>query len=189
MSCPKRKAGSLTCVHSFSGKKCCALQRVMTIIEEDEMKLQILQAHNKIMEDLSLRFVRLLGHVPGLTDVGMWKLKSEFTIDGGQTVFKWCQCPMVYRFGCKVQINVYDGPAYTCWRCAASTMRTVTVTLRIRKSRSISASNSFKRFILVSVWHHSRVPEHFATISQISVWRSKLILFKLRNVCRQVAKF
>ncbi len=51
------------------------------IIEEDEMKLQILQAHNKIMEDS--RFVQSPGHMPGLTDVRMWKLKSEFTIDGG----------------------------------------------------------------------------------------------------------
>ncbi len=82
-----------------------------TIIGEDEMKLQILQAHKKIMESLIL--VQLPGHMPGQTDVGMWKLKSEDTIDGRQTVVKWCQCPMAYRFGCKIQIKLYDDPAYT----------------------------------------------------------------------------
>ena len=41
---------------------------------EDEMKLQITQAYNKIMEDS--RMVRLPGHVPAPTDVGLWKLKS-----------------------------------------------------------------------------------------------------------------
>ena len=74
------------------------------------MKLQITQAYNTIMEDS--RMVRLPGHVPAPTDVGLWKLKSEYTIDGGRTSVKWCQCPMDHRFGCKVQIKLYDGPTY-----------------------------------------------------------------------------
>mmetsp|Transcript_52291 Transcript_52291/g.109132 ORF Transcript_52291/g.109132 Transcript_52291/m.109132 type:complete len:96 (+) Transcript_52291:127-414(+) len=78
---------------------------------EDEMNLQITQAYNKLMEDS--RLVRLPGHVPGPTDAGLWILKTEYTIDGGRTRVKWCQCPMAYRFECKVQIKLYDDPTYT----------------------------------------------------------------------------
>jgi hypothetical protein len=77
---------------------------------EDEMKLRITEAYNKIMEDS--RLVRLPGHVEQETDRGLWKLKSEYKIDGGRTVVTWCQCPMAYRFGCKVQIKLFDGPTY-----------------------------------------------------------------------------
>ncbi len=81
------------------------------MIGEDEMKLQITQAYNKIMEDA--RMVRLPGHVPGPTDVGLWKLKTEYTVDHGRTSVKWMRCPMSYRFNCQCQIKLYDGPAYT----------------------------------------------------------------------------
>ena len=78
---------------------------------EDEMKLQITQAYNQFMEDS--RMVRLPGHMPAPTDVGLWKLKSEYMVDNGRTSVKWCYCPMAYRFGCPCQIKLYDGPQYT----------------------------------------------------------------------------
>jgi hypothetical protein len=78
---------------------------------EDEMKLLITQAYNQIMEDS--RMVRLPGHNPGPTDVGLWKLKTEYMVDNGRTSVKWCYCPMAYRFGCKCQMKLYDGPQYT----------------------------------------------------------------------------
>ena len=56
---------------------------------EDEMQLQIIQAYNKIMEEA--RMVRLPGHGPagpGLTDVGLWTVKTGYTIDGGRTRVK-----------------------------------------------------------------------------------------------------
>ncbi len=53
---------------------------------EDEMKLQITQAYNQFMEDS--RMVRLPGHVPDLTDVGRWKLNSEYMVDNGHTSVK-----------------------------------------------------------------------------------------------------
>ena len=74
------------------------------------MKLRIPEAYNKIMEDS--RLVRLPGHVAHPTDRGLWKLKSEYKIDGDRTLVTWCQCPMAYRFGCKVQIKLFDGPTY-----------------------------------------------------------------------------
>ena len=80
------------------------------VMGEDEMKLRMTEAYNKIMEDS--RLVRLPGHVEQATDRGLWKLKSEYKIDGGRTVVTWCQCPMAYRFGCKVQIKLFDGPTY-----------------------------------------------------------------------------
>ena len=55
---------------------------------EDEMKLLITQAYNQIMEDS--RMVRLPGHNPGPTDVGLWKLKTEYMVDNGRTSVKWC---------------------------------------------------------------------------------------------------
>ncbi len=57
--------------------------------------------------------VRLHGHVPAPTNVGFWKLKSEYTVDHGRTSVKWCYCPMAYRFGCQCQIKLFDGPTYT----------------------------------------------------------------------------
>ena len=68
-------------------------------VDEGEMKIQIFSAANKIMDDA--RMFRMPGHVPGPTDVGLWKLKTEWTIDGGKTVVKWLQCPMTHRFQCK----------------------------------------------------------------------------------------
>ena len=75
------------------------------------MKLEINQACNQIMEES--RMIRLPGHVPQLTDVGMWKLKSEYMCDQGQTSVKLLFCPMAYRFGCDCQIKKIDGPFYT----------------------------------------------------------------------------
>ncbi len=63
-------------------------------VDEGEMKLQILQASNKIMDDSQM--FRMPGHVPCPTDVGLWKLKREWMIDGGKMVLKWCQCPMAH---------------------------------------------------------------------------------------------
>ena len=77
---------------------------------EDEMKLRITEEYNKFMEES--RLVRLPGHVAQPTDRGLWKLKSEYKIEGGRTLVTWCQCPMAYRFGCKVQIKLFDGPTY-----------------------------------------------------------------------------
>ena len=48
------------------------------LMGEDDMKLQITQASNQIMEES--RMVRLPGHVPAPTDVGFWKMKSAHTI-------------------------------------------------------------------------------------------------------------
>ena len=73
-------------------------------VDEGEMKIQILSAANKIMDDA--RMFRMPGHVPGSTDVGLWLLKTEWTIDGGKTVVKWLQCPMAHRFQCKCQLRI-----------------------------------------------------------------------------------
>ena len=51
--------------------------------------------------------------MPAPTDVGLWKLKTEYMIDKGSTSVKWCYCPIVYRFGCHCQIKLLDGPAYS----------------------------------------------------------------------------
>ena len=60
---------------------------------EDEMKLRITEEYNKIMEDS--RLVRLPGHVAQPTDRGLWKLKSEYKIEGGRTLVTWCQSQSV----------------------------------------------------------------------------------------------
>ena len=78
---------------------------------EDQMKHMIAQGCTKIMEDSGLHM--LPGHVSAPTDVGLWKLISEYTIDGGQTVVKHCGCPVAARFRCNAEIRVSDGPAYT----------------------------------------------------------------------------
>ena len=80
------------------------------IMGEDEMQLRILAACNQLMDDA--RMVRLAGHVPAPTDVGLWKLKTEFTIDSGRTRVRWLECPMLSRCRCRCQIKIFDGPAY-----------------------------------------------------------------------------
>ena len=75
------------------------------------MKLQITQAYNRIME--YGKMVRLPGHVPAPADVGLWKLKIEYTVDHVRINLKWCYCPMAYCFGCQCQIKLFDGPQYT----------------------------------------------------------------------------
>ncbi len=80
------------------------------IMGEDQMKLEIAQAYNKIMDES--RMVRLPGHVPAPTDCGLWKLKRETMIDYGTTSVKWMTCPMAYRFGCNCQIKISDGTSY-----------------------------------------------------------------------------
>ena len=78
------------------------------LMGEDAMKLQIIQASNQIMEES--RMVRLPGHVPASTDVGLWKLKSSNTMDNGLTHVAVYNCPMAYRFACQCQIKISDGP-------------------------------------------------------------------------------
>ena len=80
------------------------------IMGEDEMQLRIYAACNQLMDDA--RMVRLAGHVPAPSDVGLWKLKTEFTIDSGRTRVRWMECPMLCRCGCKCQIKIFDGPEY-----------------------------------------------------------------------------
>ena len=48
-------------------------------MREDEMKLQITEAYNQFMEDSQK--IQLPGHMPAPTDVGLWKLKSEYMVD------------------------------------------------------------------------------------------------------------
>ena len=81
------------------------------IMGEDQMKHMIVKGYTKIMEDSGM--LMLPGHVSAPTDLGLWKLKKEVTIDGGQTVVKHCICPLHYRFSCNAEIRVFDGPAYT----------------------------------------------------------------------------
>ena len=75
-------------------------------IDEDEMKLQILQAANQIME--ASRMYKLPGHRSKETDLGMWKQKRPWTVDKGETDVRWYYCPMRIRFGCCVQIKVIE---------------------------------------------------------------------------------
>ena len=63
------------------------------IMGEDKMQLRIYAACNQLMGDA--RMVRLAGHVPAPTDVGLRKLKTEFSIEGGCTRVRWLECPTV----------------------------------------------------------------------------------------------
>jgi hypothetical protein len=75
-------------------------------IDEDAMKLQILQAANKIME--ASRMHKLLGRRSKPNDFGMWKLKRAWSIDKGDTDVRWYHCSMHIRFSCRVQIKVNE---------------------------------------------------------------------------------
>ncbi len=86
------KSKNLTSVLVLSGEKCFVCQRVL------------MQPWERMRWEDS-RMVRLPGHMPGPTDVGLWKLKSEYMVDDGRTIVRWCYCPMAYRFGCKCQIK------------------------------------------------------------------------------------
>ena len=150
---------------------------------EDEMKLRITEAYNKIMEDS--RLVRLPGHVEQATDRGLWKLKSEYKIDGGRTVVTWCQCPMAYRFGCKVQIKLFDGPTY--------------MSLDVRGDHNAdSHSRDKSKHLSVKQIEAIHTGVRIAPSQSARTLRRNLANFhadqqidslKIRNVRRQVAKF
>jgi hypothetical protein len=155
------------------------------IIAEEEMKHQIHQAHTKIMEDS--RLVRLPGHVPGPKDVGMWKIKSEYAIDGGHTSVKWCQCPMHYRFGCKVQIKLYESPTYYLLEVRGE-----------HNADSHAPEKERSKHLTVKQIQAIHTGVRMAPAQSAVTLRRNLVNFspekqinpiKIRNVRRQVAKF
>ena len=155
------------------------------VMGEDEMKLRITEAYNKIMEDS--RLVRLPGHVEQATDRGLWKLKSEYKIDGGRTLVTWCQCPMAYRFGCKVQIKLFDGPTY--------------MALEVRGEHNADSHSGDKeksKHLSVKQIEAIHTGVRIAPSQSARTLRRNLANFnpdqqidplKIRNVRRQVAKF
>ena len=90
---------------------------------EDEMKLQITPACNQIMEES--RVARLHGHMPAPTDIGLWKLKTKYTIDHGRTSVKWCYCPWHIALDVNVKSNGSIVLRTLHFMCEASIMRTV----------------------------------------------------------------
>ena len=84
------------------------------IMGEDQMKLEIAQAYNKIMDDS--RMVRLPGHVPAPTDCGLWKLKRETMVDYAQ----WLIVSVV-----RAKSKLAMEPATVLCRFEASIMRIV----------------------------------------------------------------
>jgi hypothetical protein len=101
------------------------------------MKLQILQAANKIME--VSRMYKLPDHRSKPNDFGMWKLKRAWSIHKGDTDVRWYHCPMHIRFGCRVQIKVIED---------AHEIALLTVMHMIRINPSISRFSSYMPFRL-----------------------------------------
>jgi hypothetical protein len=133
------------------------------------------------------RMFRMPGHQPGPTDVGLWKLKREWTIDGGKTVVKWCQCPMSHRFGCKCQIRIFDGPSY--------------MSLEVRSphdAESHAPDKEISKHLTVTQMHALATGVHMCPAQSGRSLRRNLANFspekrinplKIRNVRRKVAKF
>jgi hypothetical protein len=88
---PKKKSKSYKRPHINWEQVLFLVNADEATVDEGEMKIQILSAANKNMDDS--RMFRMPCHIPSPTDVGLWKLKTEWTIDGGKTVVKWPQCP------------------------------------------------------------------------------------------------
>jgi hypothetical protein len=83
-------------------------------IDEYEMKPQILQAANILMEYSRMYKPELLCHWSKASDFGMRKLKRAWTMDEGALAndVHWYKCPMFLRFGCCVQIKVIENASY-----------------------------------------------------------------------------
>jgi hypothetical protein len=70
-------------------------------MEEDEMKLQILQSANRIVEDSRMYNVHASG--PSFEANRLWHVEIETTMaqlmynDDGATDVHWYQCPMLIR--------------------------------------------------------------------------------------------
>ena len=155
------------------------------IMSEDQMRSEVVNAYTKIMQDS--RLVQLPGHVPGPTDVGLWKLKKEHTIDAGRTSVKWLQCPMHYRFACKCQLRLSDGPLYILLeRRGDHTPDSHSSEKELSKHLTVKQIQALQTGVRMSPAQSARsLRRNLANFSP----EKQIDPLKIRNVRRKVAKF
>ena len=93
------------------------------VMGEDEMKLQSKPASNQIMEES--RMVRLPGHVPAPTDVGLWKLKSANIMHNAGHMLQCTTAPWLIDSDVNVYLKNLMVLSTLRFICEANIMRTV----------------------------------------------------------------